>query len=425
MPRNDNWLPSSRRSIGGYSSRRGSSGASLRRFRGLVILVVLLLVIISAIQLIRPVPMPTLSQSMRLATTVGGPAVSLPYPTNGESEVVVPQVGVLGQSGGSQPVQIASVAKMMTAYIIIKDHPLAIGASGPSITITQADYQSYLQQSAAVDSVMAVAPGETMSEYQMLEGLLIPSADNIATALARWDAGSTTAFVAKMNAMAKKLGMTATHYTDPSGLDPRTVSNTKDQMKLAQLLEQNPTLSQIVSYPQATLPVAGVVYNVDYDLGSDGIAGIKTGSTPSGGSFVFYSRANIQNQSTGIFGAVLFQQSGQPLITALDVAKALAKAAPGQVRYFKVISAGAVVGTLTPPGGGAINVYATKSVYAFGWAGLNESIAVSPTLKTHTVASGAKVAEITVKVGEQVFKEPAVVNSPVVKASLKWRLTRL
>ncbi len=398
---------------------------SVRRLRGIVVLVVLLLVIVSAVQLIRPVPVPNLTQSMQLAATVGGPAVSLPYPTNGESEVVVPQVGVLGESGGTQPVQIASVAKMMTAYIIIKDHPLAIGASGPTITITQADYQSYLQQSAAVDSVMAVAPGETMSEYQMLEGLLIPSADNIATALARWDAGSTTAFVAKMNAMAKTLGMTATHYTDPSGLDPRTVSNTVDQLKLAQLLEKNPTLSQIVSYPQATLPVAGVVYNVDYDLGSDGIAGIKTGSTPSGGSFVFYSRANIQNQSTGIFGAVLFQQSGQPLITALDVAKALAKAAPGQVRYFKVISAGTVVATLTPPGGKAISVYATKSLYAFGWSGLNESIVVNPTLKTHTAASGAKVAEITVKVGEQVFKEPAVVNSPVVKASLKWRLTRL
>lgn len=425
MPRNDTWLPSSRRSMGGYSSRRGSSGTSLRRVRGIVVLVVLLLVIISAIQLLRPVPLPVINQSMRLAPSVGGPAVSLPYPTNGESEVVVPNVGVLGESGGSQPVQIASVAKMMTAYVIITDHPLAIGASGPSITITQADYQSYLQQSAAVDSVMAVAPGEVMTEYQMLEGLLIPSADNIGTALARWDAGSTAAFVVKMNAMAKRLGMTSTHYTDPSGLDPRTVSNTRDQIKLAQLLEKNPTLSQIVSYPQATLPVVGVVYNVDYDLGSNGIAGIKTGSTPSGGSFVFYSRANVQNQSTGIFGAVLFQQSGQPLITALDVAKALAKAAPGQVRYFKVLSAGGLVGTINPPGGAPINVYATKSVYAFGWSGLSESIAVTPTLKTHSVASGAKVAEITVKVGEQVFKEPAVVNSPVVKASLKWRLTRL
>ena len=74
------------------------------------------------------------------------------------------------------------------------------------------------------DSLVPVTAGERVSERQALEALLLPSADNMAWILARWDAGSQAGFVARMNTAARTLGMTATRYTDPSGLDATTVS---------------------------------------------------------------------------------------------------------------------------------------------------------------------------------------------------------
>ena len=67
-------------------------------------------------------------------------------------------------------------------------------------------------------SLIKVSANERLTEYQVLQGLLIASGDNAAQILARWDAGSIPAFVTKMNAMAKSLGMTKTHFVDPDGM---------------------------------------------------------------------------------------------------------------------------------------------------------------------------------------------------------------
>ncbi len=67
---------------------------------------------------------------------------------------------------------------------------------------------------------MPVQPGEELTERQLLNGLLVHSANNFADVLAQWDAGTMPAFVAKMNAAAAALGMAHTHYADASGLDP-------------------------------------------------------------------------------------------------------------------------------------------------------------------------------------------------------------
>ena len=71
------------------------------------------------------------------------PRSSLPWTKNGQSAIAVPSVGIDVQSGPEQAVPIASLTKMMTAYIILRDHPLTVGQNGPSITITQADLNDY------------------------------------------------------------------------------------------------------------------------------------------------------------------------------------------------------------------------------------------------------------------------------------------
>lgn len=410
----------------GYGSHSSRGGYALRRVVAALIVVAVLIVVVGVVQLLRPVPAPNFTSSLNVPALVPGQAPSLPWPSQGSATLDIQGVGSFGSHGSKSPIAIASVAKMTTALLIVQDHPLSLGQNGPSITITQSDYQTYLQMQAAVDSVMAVAPGETLSEYQMLEGLLIPSADNLAVTLAQWDAGSVSAFVGKMNAFAKKLGLTGTTYTDPSGLTPTTVSTPKDQLKIAELVEQNPVLAQIVAEPQATLPVAGTVYNVDYDLGHDGIVGVKTGSTPNGGDFAFAADVNVAGGATDkIVGVVLGQQGLQPLITALDAAKSLVKAAASVPKTVQVVKAGGVVGSITVPGKGSIPVLAKDTLTVQEWAGLTESDSFSIKVKKAPIKEGQVVGTLTMMVGEQHLSTPLIAGAAIGSTPISYRLLHL
>jgi D-alanyl-D-alanine carboxypeptidase (penicillin-binding protein 5/6) len=405
------------------SARRSYKGNrfAARRIGAIAVVVAVVLLIFVAVQLLRGVPQPTFGQSVPASSKLGGPPWSVAWPTQGEAAAEILGVGKLGTYGGDQPEQIASVAKMMTALVIMHDHPLSIGQSGPTITITPQYYQIYVNDKAANDSVMAVAPGESLTEYQMLEGLLIPSADNLATVLADWDAGSVKAFVAKMNAYAKRWGLTNTHYGDPSGLTPSTLSIPSDQLILAHKFMENPVLAQIASMPQATLPVAGTVYNVDYVLGHDNIVGIKTGSILTG-NFAMATQIALGSRTIYGLGVILGQGGQQPLITALDAGKAMARSLAKIPRYYTLIKNGQLLGYLNVPGRGEVAVYSGEAIRAIGWRGLSENAVSKVDAKLYGKASGSVIGHLQLTVGEQHFSVPLVTASAIKEPSILWRL---
>ena len=116
---------------------------------------------------------------------------------------------------------MASLTKIMTAYLILRDHPLAAGQQGPPIT-DDAGRRGRHDHDIGHRPVQRapVQAGEVLTERQLLEGLLVHSANDFADALARWDAGSCRAFVAKMNAGGVQLGMAQTHFVDANGYRP-------------------------------------------------------------------------------------------------------------------------------------------------------------------------------------------------------------
>src|ERR1700722_1014723 len=208
------------------------------------------------------------------------------WPAEGVSAAFIGGHGVTDGPGATRPVPIASVAKLMTAYVILQDHPLSGHGSGPAVTVEPSEAAEYPSQVAAGDSLVAVAAGETLTERQALEALLLPSADNMAWILARWDAGGRAAFAARMNAAARSLAMTGTSYTDPSGLDPSTTSTAADQVRLGLAAMGVPALAAITAESTAVVPVAGLVRNTNTLLGRDGIVGLKTGSTQAAGGWL-------------------------------------------------------------------------------------------------------------------------------------------
>jgi D-alanyl-D-alanine carboxypeptidase (penicillin-binding protein 5/6) len=230
-------------------------------------------------------------------------------------------------------VPIASVAKLMTAYVILQDHPLSANGSDPELTVGPSEAAAYPSQVADGDSLVAVAAGEKITERQALEALLLPSADNLAWILARWDAGSQAAFAARMNAAARRLGMTGTSYTDPSGLDPSTTSTAADQVRLGLAAMRVPALAAIAAEPTAVVPVAGVIRNTNTLLGRDGIVGLKTGSTQAaGGCLLVAAWSEVNGHRTLVVAATFGQpgtagtilpnalQAGRNLVLALNTA---------------------------------------------------------------------------------------------------------
>jgi serine-type D-Ala-D-Ala carboxypeptidase (penicillin-binding protein 5/6) len=208
------------------------------------------------------------------------------WPHAGVAAADITGLGVAAGPGARRRVPIASVAKVMTAYLVLRDHPLSTGQQGPDIVVRAAEAAAYPAEARSGDSLVPVTAGERISERQSLEALLLPSADNIAWILARWDAGSDARFAARMNAAARALGMTATRYTDPSGLAASTVSSAADQVVLGTAAMHQPVLAAIAGMRSAVIPVAGLVTNYNTLLGQDGIAGLKTGSDSAAGGCV-------------------------------------------------------------------------------------------------------------------------------------------
>jgi len=245
------------------------------------------------------------------------------WPADGQAAVRVGQSQI--QAGPNQhPAAIASVAKVMTAYLVLRDHPLAPGQDGPTITLTDADVADTDRRRRQQESVVPIAAGEQLTERQALQALLLPSANNIAAVLARWDAGSPDRFVARMNATARALGMTHTRYTDPSGYDDATVSTAADQVRIVDQAMRLPVFASIVATPSATLPVAGTVHNTNRLLGYDGFVGVKTGSTAAaGGCFAFRAIRWIDGRRTTITGVVLGQPGDNQIAAGLTAADAM------------------------------------------------------------------------------------------------------
>ena len=245
------------------------------------------------------------------------------WPVAGQAAYALGQAEV--RRGPHQhPAPIASVAKVMTAFVVLRDHPLQLGDEGPTITLTEADVADTERRRGRDESVVPIAAGEQLTELQALEALLLPSANNIAAILARWDAGSPERFVVRMNAVARSLGMSRTRYTDPSGFDEATVSTAADQVRIVERAMRLPVFAGIVATPSAELPFAGTVHNTNTLLGQGGFVGVKTGSTDAaGGCFAFRAVRRVDGRLTTITGVVLGQPGRDQIAAGLAAAAAL------------------------------------------------------------------------------------------------------
>ncbi|MPZ50602.1 MAG: hypothetical protein GEU75_15110 [Dehalococcoidia bacterium] len=350
------------------------------------------------------------------------PELSIPWPSKGSAAVGVGGAGLIGSHRDDQPRPIASLVKVMTAYVVLKDHPLRAGDPGPEIKVEAEDIQLYLEQLNNGESVILVREGAVIHQQSLLEGLLVPSGNNLAFLLARWSSGSVEAFVERMNQEAEALGMSQTEYADPSGVSFGNVSTAQDQIKLAMAAMSNPLLARIVRMEQTQLPVVGTVYNVNALLGQDNLVGVKTGWTEEAGAcFLFAADWPVDGQTVRVFGAVLGQDT---LADAFGASRRLVNATGSSLQVVTAVGKDGPGTPVTTAWGRRTTAVPEDDIRVVVWPGLEVEASLERRSPTREVERGAEVGTIIVTAGEQRIEMPAIAQGSLTNAGILWRLTR-
>ena len=183
---------------------------------------------------------------------------------------------VLYRRDASEQRGIASATKLMTALVAIDELPL------------ERRVRAVPYSAAAAESRIDLRPGERMSVADLMRALLLESANDAAQTLAVRSAGSTPAFVARMNERARSLGLKATRFANPIGLDaPGNHSSALDLALLARRVLSNDFLAATVDMPRARLTTGArtrIVANRNRLVARVGwVEGVKTGHTRAAG----------------------------------------------------------------------------------------------------------------------------------------------
>ena len=373
----------------------------------------------------RPIPAVAATASVPTSTTLPGTPPVLPWPKPGSGAIAISGLGMVATSGNEAPMPAASVAKVMTALLALEDKPLKLGDPGPSIVITDADVQAYLADNNDKQSAVEVRSGEQLTEFQLLEGLLIPSANNFAFTLANWDAGSVDRFVVNMNKRAKELGLSHTKFADPAGANAQTVSTPSDLVALGMFAMKQEVLAQIVAKTSAKLPVVGTVFNVDYVLGQSGLIGIKTGSGfNQGANFLFAASITVAGFTKVVFGCVMGLAT---LADAFTAAKSLIAAVQPILIVKRILSKYQSVGSYEPPWGGHSELLSTTNVDLAEWPGmvLLQSLRAPALNVSKPLPSGTAAGVLHIVLGDYNLDVPLNTSDSLYPPGRFWRLTRI
>jgi D-alanyl-D-alanine carboxypeptidase (penicillin-binding protein 5/6) len=358
----------------------------------------------------RPLPQPHVAAGRLGVSVVPGSPPAPPWPAGGQGAVAIPALGYAVQSGPEQPVPIASLTKMTTAVVVLRDHPVPLGSSGPTITITPDEAAQFDVNLANNETNIPLQAGETLTELQLLEALLNQSADDVAYTLAVWDAGSLPAFVVKMDALAASLGAVQSHYADASGFDPRSVSTAADTLRVAAAGMAIPTFASVAGMPTVNLPGVGTARNIVTEVGRDGIVGVKSGYTSeASGCMVLAGFRSVDGRSVLVLASALGQrepapapptpptgtaptpttttapysalEAQYPLLYAGPIVEHLLDATEAAVVPDPVVTAGHAVGTASAEWGGArrvVPVVAAQGAWLLGVPGQRVAATMAP-----------------------------------------------
>ncbi|HST25956.1 MAG TPA: D-alanyl-D-alanine carboxypeptidase family protein [Gaiellaceae bacterium] len=328
----------------------------------------------------------------------------------GRAYLVVSASGdTLLQKNADERVPIASITKLMTVLVTLERTKL-----DDVVTVER-------QAVATGGESIFLEAGERFTVRELIEGALIQSANDAAVALAQYVGhGSVPAFVALMNAKARQLGLTETHFENPDGLDAAGhYSSARDVTKLAQILMHIPFVRSVVRLRVAHI-TGNTLHTWNDLLGVfPGVIGVKTGHTSKAG---WSEVAAAQGRGVTIYATLI----GEPnrAVRNRDLAQLLAFGL-SQYRVVPVVSAGKVYATAEVPWGKKpLGLVAARDFMRVARVGrLLTQRVVTPMVVSLPVRAGERLG--TVKVfdrGKLVAQEPLVADRSISRPGLLGRV---
>lgn len=345
------------------------------------------------------------------------PAAEVTWPTVGSAAVGVQ--GLSTVASATTPDEIASISKVASVLMVLDELPLKVGEQGPSFDFDYGDSRDYWQYRRSNQSALDVPVGGSLTEYQMLQGVMLGSANNYIDRLADELWGGRAGFAEAARTWLSDHGITGITLESPSGFDDRNVATPAALVTLGELAMKNPVFAEIVGTKSVEIPGAGTVTNTNGMLKDPGVLGIKTG-TLSGWNLLTAKQVTVGDSDVRIFTSVLGQPDDD---TRLAVTRSLLAEVEQQlIAQPATVPAGTVVGTVSTEWGATADVVTDADAQVVLWNGatatastvftLGDEMAKDATVGTLTAQGPLNSAETSVSLADEI-KPP----------SIWWRLT--
>jgi len=381
------------------------------------LLLMLLVAVYAAVTLLWPLNAVSPRVTPLVVQSVAAPAASPAWPVQGEAAVAVQGMpDVL--SSGEAPQSIASITKVVTALLVLERLPLAPGEQGPTYGFTQADSDDYWQYRFRGESSLDVPVDGTLTELQMLQGMLIASANNYAQRLASDLWPSNADFTAAAARYLAERGISGITIVNPTGIEAGNTATPAALIALAEKALQNPVIAEIVRTPEMSLPGAGTFKNGNPLLADAGVVGIKTG-TLDAWNLLSAKALTVGGITVRTYAAVL----GQPGPDERDQAsRDLYTRLAEEVQLRTSVPAGTVVGKVSTLWGEDVSLVTATDAQNVLWNGASATPGTSFTLGDARDA-GSTVGELIATGPLDAATVDVQLESDIEPPSPWWRLT--
>ncbi len=371
-------------------------------------------------------PTPTLEATYHELSPSEAQTVQLPWPADGVAAIGASGYGLLLDSGNADdPVPIASIAKLFTALAIMEEKPMGDGEQGETITFGQADEQRYADTVAENGSSYPINAGDQLTQYEALQALLIPSANNIADSLAVWAFGSEEAYLTYVNNMVEEIGLEQTVIADASGMSAESVSSPRDLITVTEAVLEDPVLSGIVSTPEVMIdPAVGTIFNTNQLLYEQYVIGVKTGTSDEAGANLIFAAEFPMTETTSetIIGVMLGQEEREYNTTASNE---LLIAGYDGFSFIEVVPENTTVGVYEVPWGDDVEIITHGGITVGGWLGSEYHATVEAEELEPPLEINGEVGYLQVEHGNETSSVPVVATAPIPEPSFFWRLLNI
>lgn len=354
--------------------------------------------------------------------------LQMPWPEVGQAAVAVEGLDETLTSATPElpetPVSMASLTKVIAVMTILERAPLAPGEQGPSYEFGYADNAEYWAYRYRNESALDVPIGGTLTQYQMLEGILLGSAGNYLNKLVDqlWEY-DRQAFTLDAAAWLGDLGIGDISVVDATGISTDNLGTASSLVTVAEAAMEHPVVAEIVAKESVELPGAGLVENSNPLIGEEGIVGIKTGAIfPFPNIWNLMTAKDVETaagETVRVYSIVLGQESEEG---RADATRELLDAVTAQLEPTPVVQAGETIATLTTAWGESTEVVADEAVEIVQWDGETAEIALEYTAGLGAEA-GAQVGTLVATSSRGEASTTLSTTDDLEGPSLGWRLT--